>query len=95
MLYVETTLTVGCSSIITSILYNKYGDEQITDLYYQSRLLYMRNLLEGCLSLLAILKRVVNVSSYIITSYHSLRILRLIGRCSFVTFADGVLNSSQ
>jgi hypothetical protein len=53
----------------------------LVQLYYQWRLQDLRTLLEACLTLLALVKRVVTVSFYIFFNYHSLRIFRLIGRC--------------
>jgi hypothetical protein len=53
----------------------------LVQLYYRWRLQDLRTLLEACLTLLALVKRVVTVSFYTFPNYPSLRIFRLIGRC--------------
>jgi hypothetical protein len=53
----------------------------LVQLHYQSRLQDVRTLFAGRLSLLATVKAGVTLCIYNFSNYHSLRTLRLIGRC--------------
>ena len=81
VLYVEMTLTVGNASIIRNIFYDKYASQHISTvlLSVASPGCTVRTLIEGRHSLLAIVKRVVNVSFFMFPIHNLLRFFVSLG----------------